>query len=471
MWISAILLSVYGILFFISRKIELEKEYRSWQIPFHKAAVFLQGKRKNERKNKTQKQLESLQTIGYISWKEYQEKKTTVVLIILFFTLCISVFCSVFIQKYTEIFTAIERPSYGESGRKEEFEVLIEGEEKEYNIPVYIESRCYSEQEAKEKMENVLLKLDEIVLGENESFDEVKTDLVLPKVMDDGMVSIQWTLTPYGVISEAGKIVKEVGEEGEIVKIEAIVQCQDEKGMYTVFANIVPRDMTQEEEVIRKLEAAAQKQEEESRQKEIIDLPEEVDGKKVTWTKTKVSVASVICLFGLLLTLFFWMNEDQKVEKNAKNRENQMKMDYAVVVFKMRMLVGAGMTMRSAFFRIAEEYEQRGRKDIRYVYEEIVYSCREMESGVSEEKAYEHFGQRCGQSRYLKLGRILAQHLRKGTEGLEEILGQEMQQAQEERMALARQMGEEAGTKLLLPMGMMLVVVLVILIVPAFMNF
>ena len=129
------------------------------------------------------------------------------------------------------------------------------------------------------------------------------------------------------------------------------------------------------------------------------------------------------------------------------------------------------MTIRNAFFRIASEYEEREKREIRYIYEEMVYSCKEMQSGISEEKAYEHFGQRCGQTRYLKLARILAQHMKKGTEGLEEILEQEMQQAQEERIAMAKQAGEEAGTKLLIPMGMMLIVVLVILVLPAFLNF
>ena len=40
-----------------------------------------------------------------------------------------------------------------------------------------------------------------------------------------------------------------------------------------------------------------------------------------------------------------------------------------------------------------------------------------------------------------------------------------------ERKNHARQLSEEAGTKLLAPMFLMLLVVIVIIIVPAFMNF
>ncbi len=43
-------------------------------------------------------------------------------------------------------------------------------------------------------------------------------------------------------------------------------------------------------------------------------------------------------------------------------------------------------------------------------------------------------------------------------------------QAFEERKARAKRLGEEAGTKLLLPMFLMLAVVLIIVIVPAFLT-
>ncbi len=43
-------------------------------------------------------------------------------------------------------------------------------------------------------------------------------------------------------------------------------------------------------------------------------------------------------------------------------------------------------------------------------------------------------------------------------------------QAFEERMARAKRLGEEAGTKLLAPMFLMLAEVLVIVVVPAFLS-
>ena len=56
----------------------------------------------------------------------------------------------------------------------------------------------------------------------------------------------------------------------------------------------------------------------------------------------------------------------------------------------------------------------------------------------------------------------------KGTRGITELLSLEAVHAFEDRKARAKRKGEETGTKLLVPMIMMLAVVLVIVIVPAF---
>ena len=43
--------------------------------------------------------------------------------------------------------------------------------------------------------------------------------------------------------------------------------------------------------------------------------------------------------------------------------------------------------------------------------------------------------------------------------------------AWEERKNLARRLGEEAGTRLLLPLFLMLLVVMIVMVVPAFFSF
>ena len=90
-----------------------------------------------------------------------------------------------------------------------------------------------------------------------------------------------------------------------------------------------------------------------------------------------------------------------------------------------------------------------------------------MQEGIGELRAFENFGERCRLSAYRKLSSLIVQNIRKGAKGMQRLLEEEEWEAFEQRKARARKAGEEAGTKLMLPMIMMLVIVLVILIVPA----
>ena len=70
---------------------------------------------------------------------------------------------------------------------------------------------------------------------------------------------------------------------------------------------------------------------------------------------------------------------------------------------------------------------------------------------------------------YMKLSSLLEQNRRTGTKNLVQLLEQEMTSAWEEQKHTARRLGEEAGTRLLAPLFLMLVVVMVIIMVPALM--
>ena len=161
---------------------------------------------------------------------------------------------------------------------------------------------------------------------------------------------------------------------------------------------------------------------------------------------------------------------DSRVHARAEDRKNQLMLDYPDLMWKMTMLLGAGLTIKGTFQRMAKQY-YRDRRKLRYVYEEVLYTCREMESGVSEAEAYERFGRRFGLPEYIQLGSVLSQNLKKGARGLTALLEEEALSSMTERKNNARKLGEKAGTKLLFPMILMLGIVMVILMVPAFLAF
>ena len=90
-----------------------------------------------------------------------------------------------------------------------------------------------------------------------------------------------------------------------------------------------------------------------------------------------------------------------------------------------------------------------------------------METGVTEADAYERLGERTGLSCYRTLSMLLVRSLQKGGGDLAADLELEAMHAFEEQKRKAREKGGKASVHLLVPLGMMLVIILIIIMVPA----
>ena len=101
----------------------------------------------------------------------------------------------------------------------------------------------------------------------------------------------------------------------------------------------------------------------------------------------------------------------------------------------------------------------------------MIITNHEILDGESERLAYQKFGERVDLGEYQRLIRILLQNLQTGSRGLCKLLEQESENALEERKALALKLGEEAGTKMLMPMMIMMAIVIAIVIAPAIIDF
>ena len=221
-----------------------------------------------------------------------------------------------------------------------------------------------------------------------------------------------------------------------------------------------------------------------------VKLPSKVDGRVLNWSYPRDSSLTLIMILMLVLPIAFWAREDSKVHDAAKARLAQLELDYSQLLWKLTMLLSAGLTIRGAFTRITDQYEaQRGTRQApgqrekarrgstaapeagkRYVYEEMLLTIREMNSGVPEASAYENFGRRCALPMYIKLGSLLSQNLKKGSKGLTALLEHEAVLSMDQHKMAVRKLGERASVKMLLPMVLMFGVVLIILMVPAFLG-
>lgn len=200
-------------------------------------------------------------------------------------------------------------------------------------------------------------------------------------------------------------------------------------------------------------------------------LPAYLDGEPIVWSHPWDKSGGVLAVLSMIGACCIPLQKQRDRERKRQERSRQLLLDYPNLLTRLALLLEAGMTVRKAFERIALDYNRKKKEGVRYAYEELLKTYYEMESGVMEERAYENFGKRCGHPKYRTLATLLVQNLKKGNRQLLDTLEKESAEAFEERKRLARVQGEEAATKLLIPMTLMLVIVLVILIVPACLSF
>ena len=369
----------------------------------------------------------------------------------------------------------IERNDYGGGSRTEELKVSILGEDKKIPIQVEIAERQYSSEEIQKLFASIIQKMEGMILGENESLDRIEYDMNLLTKIPNEPVEVSWELDHYRVMNVRGELKPDsLEEEGTLVTLSAVLtycENKEEQAAYQCTANIFPRTLNKNEKAKIQIEEAVRKKEGESRTSKKLKLPDKIFNKRAVYYRKMNSRGLVLVMMALLIGVLLYALEIQNKEKQKEQRKQQMILDYPEIVNKMTLFLGAGMTAKRAWRKVVEDYGRQ--KEIwgeRYAYEEMKRVCHEMERGVAESESYENFGRRCNIQAYLRFGALLSQNLRKGTRGMTQVLKAESIQAFEERKARAKRLGEEAGTKLLLPMFLMLAIVLVIVIVPAFLS-
>ena len=105
------------------------------------------------------------------------------------------------------------------------------------------------------------------------------------------------------------------------------------------------------------------------------------------------------------------------------------------------------------------------------MYEEMLKADHNMQDGVGEMEAYADFASSVSLPGYRNLISLLQQSLQTGGHDIRDRLTEQLREAFSEQKRNARISGEKAGTKMLIPMFLMLAVVLAIILIPAFVSF
>lgn len=365
----------------------------------------------------------------------------------------------------------VHRNSYGEGPAALELEAQM-GEERD-SFVIDVEEQKYTRQELEGLVEAAGQAMEGEMAGENKSLDEVRSDLYLPGELDGFPFEIRWESGDYSLIRSDGQVNNEgVKEKGIVVNLTAVLTYFDQEWKTDFAVRVCPPILSEREIRQRQLLERIRDADEKDACKETFLLPAETEGVRIIWSE-RMGKESLWILAAFLLAggaqLYF---ADGEIRKRLEERDRQLLISYPEFVSRLTLLMGAGLPVRAAFARMVSDYRKKdGDGKNSYICEELFLVCREMESGVTELQAYEHFGSRCRLPQYRKCASLLTQNLKKGSAGMLAAMQEEAERSYEERKRHAREEGEKAGTKLLLPMVMILAVVMVLVMVPACFSF
>lgn len=364
---------------------------------------------------------------------------------------------------------ALLRNTYGGGTKKEDLLVTVGTIINQEEINLNLSERAYSKVQiegAKDKVWEVVL--DNLLEG-HKSMDEISGTIHLPEVVEGYPFNITWNWSPREILNSKGEIQEDyIEEEGSVLLLTGTLTYGQWEYMYQQAIRVVPEQLMEEEQLRIDLYRYMELADLSNGEKESLTLPEEFEGHKVKWEKAKDYRGIYIIGLGILIGALLVYKKKQEEKDSQRLRREEMEMDYPQVVGAFLLYMGAGMTSKNAWYSIVNENQEK--QDRHYIYDMMKSTYQEMCNGRSEIEAYEAFGIDTGLMLYRKFTLLLAQNVKKGTKGMTEILEHEAREAFEIRKRKAKALGEAAGTKLLLPMFLMLAVVLCIVIVPAFLS-
>lgn len=459
MWLYILIIAGFLIAFFICRRRTVGEGIPGYLRPFYKIA----------------------ETCGTRFFREserrvYDCRKLALSLLILFVGSLLAALVSVRDNSSGYLLDGryLQRGDYGQGSIHRIVEAVI-GEEQTEQFEIDVGERAYNEKEAMELLQRAKDQAADMLPGQNLSLDEVRSDLYFPSEILDGLVQVQWQTDTYKILDSEGHVHNEdIPEEGVLIKVTGEFSYREYKMLYETYVKVLPPVYSPWEQMVIALREEISHRDQVTASEEFLELPVRVDGQTVNWREIRSDNGKILLLLSLVVALVLFFGREQEYRKAQEERKKQLLSDYPEVVSKMTLLLGAGLPIRSAFARTALDYKAKredGLVTMRYAYEEMLTAYYELQGGVPESRVYTNFGRRCKVQRYLKLSSLLVQNMKKGAFGLAAVLSAEADEAFEEQKNLARKLGEEAGTKLLGPMFLMLIVVLIIIMAPAMLSF
>ncbi len=427
--------------------------------------------------------------------------------------------------------TGLRRSSYGQAESSYALQVhgLLSG--KSLPVTVSVGARRYTREEADAVFQKLVEEIEEKITAEDESLDGVRSDLTLPAGFPEEGVQASWRFYPerwesaadaeaendtasdtegeaaeadtagedstayyqkYArLIDENGKISNESFAEDEtaegylslILSTYILPDSEDDaenapdylqtrykSQPYKLYLRVLPRQLSEEQHLIAALEQSLADSNENAMNESLLQLPSELLGRHLSYSEKADRSYLLFPFLGIAAAAAIYLQRGAKLKEEKKKRETQLMLDYSELVSKLIVYLGAGFTVRNAFERILTHFDalvESGQHENRFLYDELRILSRQLSRNIPESTVYADFARRINLKPYTKLISLIEQNRKNGSKNLRALLSLEMEDAFEQRKTTAKRLGEEAGTRLLLPLFLQLGIVMAIVVVPA----
>ena len=362
----------------------------------------------------------------------------------------------------------LKRSEAGEGSK--EIELIARSGREEAEISFSLEEHEYTQEELREQETDFDAQLEKNVLNDNSSFLSITQPLNFVEEISGYPFEMQYHTEPDGLFLRNGEIRQDLSlPVSGTLYIE--ITCSGYEKTKTVPIMIAEQ---KEDDFEKRIRSILEDTETETRQSIYMELPDSLEGQKVTYQLKKGKDTYLpLLLLPVAGALFLWGDRFDETEKRKKHKA-VLRESYPELAIKISMLIQAGFTPRGAMERIGRQYLnecKEGRRLPNPLYDEIIATLREMGSGISEKDAYENLSNRCSLPEVSRLCSLLIRNLKRGSEGLGNEIRREGHNALLSRKEIFQKRGEIAGTKLLLPMMLYLLIVMVLILYPAFNAF
>lgn len=366
----------------------------------------------------------------------------------------------------------IYRNEIGEESAEKDLAFSIEGVEGTFDYSIEVEAMRPTQEQAKLYLDQAIAEIEKNF--SHLSFTKRETELPLKENYVKNKVSAKWEIFPWEVVKTDGTIdYEEISEDGCLVNLSVNLLCGEYEKIYQFSVEIPYLEKSQTEKIFDAMEDWIMSQMEQEGTDKLI-LPTELLGKRIIWAEEKRNLTLRILMLEGAAIVVLILATKKKREADEKKRVQLLDADYPEVVGQLTLLLGAGMNIRQTWNIIATRYldnRQKGMADAKIAYEGIVKMNRKIQEGENEKIAYQEFADEMKNAGFHRLIRLLIGNLEKGAKGICTVLEQESKLAYEQKIMQAKKAGEEASTRMLMPLMLMLLVVMTIIMIPAMVDF